>query len=190
MFFRSPYTRVYRDTDFPHPSMRQPHIRMQISEQRRHLLLGKPPRKTRHFALAHKDQSPHLGIRSRSATRQFFPAHCAVNIRRRRLQRQVVVLMAMRASHCVKMLPFGLLRRKLRLSPASAQNGSKAEDNRQQALFPPPYTGLPHSAEPLKTCCETRLTTPRHPSHPTPLFFAAPKKMIPFCKSQSKGLPA
>ncbi len=54
-----------------------------------------------------------------------------MNIRRWRFQRQIVLFMAMRTSHCVKVLPFRLLRRKLLPGMASVQSRDKAENNRQ-----------------------------------------------------------
>jgi hypothetical protein len=45
-----------------------------------------------------------------------------MNLRRRRLQRQIVLLMAMRAAHRVKMLPHNLLLRKLGLPMTASEN--------------------------------------------------------------------
>lgn len=82
---------------------------MQIGQQRRHLRFRKAAREAGHLALARKYQATHLSIRCRSAAGQFRLAHRSVNVRRRGLQCQVVLFVAVRAVDSVEMPPFRLL---------------------------------------------------------------------------------
>ena len=135
-----------------HPGLllRQRHTRMQISQQRCHLLLGKPPRKTRHLPFPHQHQPPHLGIRSRRTTRQLLPDHRPMNIRRRRFQSQVVLLMAMRTPHRIQVLTLDLLRGKRR--PATASGKQKGQPSRKQHCRPnSPTLSLNFPPNPLLT---------------------------------------
>ena len=89
---------------------------MQISQQRGHLLFGEPPREAWHIAFACEEQAAHLGVRCRRAAGQLSTAHRSMNIRWRRLQRQIVVFMAMHATYGVEMLSLRLLRREFLLA--------------------------------------------------------------------------
>ena len=84
---------------------------VKISEQFRHLLFGKPPRKARHQSLAGEHHATHLGVRRRRAARQGRPHEDCMKIGRNFFEREVIVLMAMRTADGIEMLALSLVRR-------------------------------------------------------------------------------
>lgn len=92
---------------------------VKIRQQRFHLRGGKAPRERRHHALALKHRTRQLHISSRGAAGQLGAVEHSVQIWRNCLERQVVVFMAMRAAHLVKMLSLRLLRREFPFAVAT-----------------------------------------------------------------------
>jgi len=83
---------------------------MKVSQKRGHLRVVEAPCKPRHQSPAHKDILPNRGVRCWNTAGQRFMIKDAVQIRRNFLQGKVILLMAMRAPHLVKVLPFRFLR--------------------------------------------------------------------------------
>lgn len=99
---------------------------MQISQERGHLRVIEPAFKCGHHSLPIKHNLADLRVGGRCATREFELVEDAVEIGRYLLQRKIVVLVTMRASPLVKMLPCRLLRRELRNAMATRQAKSPA----------------------------------------------------------------
>ncbi|WP_263332236.1 hypothetical protein [Acidicapsa dinghuensis] len=117
--------------------LRQRHIRPQISNQRPHLLLSKSPGKARHLPFSRQHGLCHTLIRRNRPARHFPLAHHSLQLRRRRFQPQIIILMTMRASHHIEMLPFRLLRREFRLSAATHRNKYKGSKDRESCCPSP-----------------------------------------------------
>ncbi len=85
---------------------------VQVSQQGRHLLVAKAACEGRHHSLPRQYDAPHFRVgRGRTAGQRRSSEH-PMQIRRNLLQRQVIVLVAVRAAYLVEMLAFGLLGRK------------------------------------------------------------------------------
>ena len=84
---------------------------MKIYKQIRHLLLGKPPREARHESLSGQDHPPHFRVRRGRAAWQGRPFENCMEIWGNFLEREVIVLVAMRAADGIEMLTLSLLRR-------------------------------------------------------------------------------
>jgi hypothetical protein len=82
---------------------------MQVSQQSRHLLIGKSPCKAGHHASASKHILAHLCIGSWNATWQGLVVKEAAEIRRYFLKSQIVVLVTVGTADLVEVLPFCLL---------------------------------------------------------------------------------
>ena len=87
---------------------------MKVSQQRGHLLLGESSREPRHQSPAGKNILPYRGIRRWNAAGQCLAFKEPMQIWRNFLQRQIVLLVAMRAAHLVEVLAFRLLLREHR----------------------------------------------------------------------------
>jgi len=87
---------------------------MQVSQQRRHLRVVEASGKPRHQSPTHQNILPHRRVRSWYAAWQRLVLEHAMQVRRNFLQCHVIVLVAMRAPHLVKVLPFRFLRGQLR----------------------------------------------------------------------------
>ena len=111
------------------PEVPSPQTGMQIIQQRGHLLWVKPPRKSRHHPSALQNVVGDRLIRRRNPAGQRLVLEQPMQIRRNLLQRQIIVLMAMRAAHLVKMLSFRLLGRQLlcRVAPAKSHAGHSCD---------------------------------------------------------------
>lgn len=104
---------------------------MQVREQCGHLRIGESAGEAGHQVFAGENDVPHPGICGRSATGQLGMLEDSVKIGRNRLEIEIIVLVAMRASHHVEMLAFGLFRREPRRRVASRSHyrEQRAEDN-------------------------------------------------------------
>lgn len=82
---------------------------MQVRQQCRHLRIVKSTRKCGHHAFARQHYLSNLRVSCRSAAGQRRLVEEPMEIGRNFLESEVVVFMAMRASHLVEVLPFHLL---------------------------------------------------------------------------------
>jgi hypothetical protein len=99
---------------------------MEIRQQIVHLLLIKAAHKGRHIALARNDRTNDLRVSRRSSAGQLATAEEVVQIRRRRLEGQIVVDMAVRAAGIKKLLACGLLGSEV-IGAASGDSGNERD---------------------------------------------------------------
>jgi hypothetical protein len=103
------------------------HVRVQVGEQRVHLLFCESAGEAGHLAFALEDQPPHLGICCQSAAGKMRFRHRSVNVWRRWLQGQIVIFVTMGASDRVQVLAFSLLRVEFGLIVAAGKEWGQSE---------------------------------------------------------------
>lgn len=82
---------------------------MQVGQERRHLLIRKSAGERWHHPLSVKDYPLHFLVRGGSAAGKLVVVKDRMKIGRHLLEAQVVILVAVRATPLVEMLPLGLL---------------------------------------------------------------------------------
>lgn len=112
--------------------MKSAQSRVQICDQRGHLLLREAAAEAGHHALSCQYIVPHGRIAGSRAAGQGFVVEDAMQIRRNLLQSQIVVLMAMGAARLIQMLAHGLLRgqRRSGMAAGKARRHSQADNCR------------------------------------------------------------
>lgn len=99
--------------------------RVQVGDQRGHLLLGEAAAEAGHHALPCQHILPHGRVGGGSAAGQGLMVEDAVQIRRNLFESQVVFFMAVGAAKLIKALAFRLLRSQRRRCAAAGPTGCR-----------------------------------------------------------------